>query len=59
VGVKHTRSMQSEIRNLKNMKEKDIYRFTEDINAPYDLVKLTKDLGELHVGGITIPADAV
>eukprot|EP00897_Mesotaenium_endlicherianum_P008595 jgi/Mesen1/7764/ME000408S06873 len=61
--VRHVRSVQGDIRRLKTMDDDELYVFAKEIRAPYDLVKLTKDLGRLPVvnfaaGGVATPADA-
>lgn len=61
--VRHARTLHSEIRRLQSMDDVEVYAFAKEIQAPYDLVKKTKELGRLPVvnfaaGGVATPADA-
>jgi pyridoxal 5'-phosphate synthase pdxS subunit len=61
--VRHARTMNREIRRLQNMDEDEMFAFAKEIQAPYDLVRQTAELGRLPVvnfaaGGIATPADA-
>jgi pyridoxal 5'-phosphate synthase pdxS subunit len=61
--VRHARTMLSEIRKLKSMRRDELYQYSKEIGAPYQLVEETADLGRLPVvlfaaGGIATPADA-
>jgi len=61
--VRHARAVQSAIRRVKAMTEEELFAYAKEINAPYHLLKETKDLGKLPVvnfaaGGIATPADA-
>lgn len=61
--VKHIRMVMSEIRQLQNLSEEEVFTFAKNIGAPLDLVIETKKLGKLPVvnfaaGGIATPADA-
>jgi len=61
--VRHARSIMSEIRKLRGMDEDELYSYSKNIAAPFDLVKQTASLGKLPVvnfaaGGIATPADA-
>jgi pyridoxal 5'-phosphate synthase pdxS subunit len=61
--VRHARTMNREIRRLQNMDEDEMFTFAKEIQAPYDLVRQTAELGRLPVvnfaaGGIATPADA-
>ncbi|KAG4145990.1 hypothetical protein ERO13_D05G130200v2 [Gossypium hirsutum] len=61
--VKNVRSVMGEIRILNNMDEDEVFAFSKEIAAPYDLVAQTKQMGRLPVvhfaaGGIVTPADA-
>jgi len=61
--VRHARTVMDEIRNLKSKPDEELMSYAKDIGAPYKLVKLTKELGNLPVvnfaaGGIATPADA-
>ncbi len=61
--VKHMRAIISEINSLSNMSDSEMTDFSNDNNAPIELLKETKNLGKLPVpnfsaGGIATPADA-
>ena len=61
--VRHARSVLGEIKRLQNMPDEEMMAYAKDIQAPYDLVKQTKELGRLPVvnfaaGGLATPADA-
>ncbi|KAA3646481.1 MAG: pyridoxal 5'-phosphate synthase lyase subunit PdxS [Chloroflexi bacterium] len=61
--VRHARSVLGEIGRLQNMPDEELMAYAKDIQAPYDLVKQTKELGRLPVvnfaaGGLATPADA-
>ena len=61
--VRHARTMNREIRRLQSMDEDEMFTFAKEIQAPYDLVRQTAELGRLPVvnfaaGGIATPADA-
>jgi pyridoxal 5'-phosphate synthase pdxS subunit len=61
--VRHARSVLGEIRKLQTMADEELFTYSKEIGAPYDLVKETKQLGRLPVvnfaaGGIATPADA-
>ncbi|VVB53111.1 Pyridoxal 5'-phosphate synthase subunit PdxS [uncultured archaeon] len=61
--VRHMRSVQDEIRVLTSLSEEELYSKAKELSAPYELLKVTKDLGRLPVvnfsaGGIATPADA-
>ncbi|MBT8372190.1 MAG: pyridoxal 5'-phosphate synthase lyase subunit PdxS [Deltaproteobacteria bacterium] len=61
--VRHARTVMDEIRNLKSKPDEELMSYAKGIGAPYELVKLTKGLGNLPVvnfaaGGIATPADA-
>ena len=61
--VKHMRAIVSEIDSLSRMDDNEIIKFSNDNNAPIELLKQTKILGKLPVpnfsaGGIATPADA-
>jgi len=61
--VRHARAVLGEIRKLQTMSEDELFTYSKNIGAPYELVKETKDLGRLPVvnfaaGGIATPADA-
>jgi pyridoxal 5'-phosphate synthase pdxS subunit len=61
--VKHMRTVNSEIARAKGMSPEELRIMAKEINAPYDLLKKTADLGRLPVvnfaaGGVATPADA-
>jgi pyridoxal 5'-phosphate synthase pdxS subunit len=61
--VRHARAVQGEIRRLTSMDEDELFTYAKNIQAPYDLVKETAQLGRLPVvnfaaGGVATPADA-
>lgn len=52
-----------EIKMLKSLDEDELFTYAKDIQAPYNLVKQTAELGRLPVvnfaaGGVATPADA-
>jgi pyridoxal 5'-phosphate synthase pdxS subunit len=61
--VRHARTILSDIRKLKTMRRDELFQYAKEIQAPYQLVEETADLGRLPVvlfaaGGIATPADA-
>ncbi len=61
--VRHARAVLGEIRRLQTMVDEELFTYSKEIGAPYELVKETKELGRLPVvnfaaGGIATPADA-
>jgi len=61
--VRHARSVNREIRRIKNMDEDEIYSYAKEIQVPVDLVREVKEKGKLPVvnfaaGGVATPADA-
>lgn len=61
--VRHARTVMGEIRRLQGMDEDELYSFAKNIQAPFELVKQTAELGRLPVvnfaaGGVATPADA-
>jgi pyridoxal 5'-phosphate synthase pdxS subunit len=61
--VRHQRAVQSEIKHASTLSPTELRVLAKDIQAPYDLLKKTADLGRLPVvnfaaGGIATPADA-
>ena len=61
--VRHARSVKGSIRQLQSMDEDELFTYAKNIQAPYDLVKQTAELGALPVvnfaaGGVATPADA-
>ena len=61
--VRHMRAVMSAVRRLQTMPEDELMAEAKALNAPYDLVKETRELGRLPVvnfaaGGVATPADA-
>jgi pyridoxal 5'-phosphate synthase pdxS subunit len=61
--VRHARSVLGAIQQLHGMREDELMSFAKEIGAPYELVKETRELGQMPVvnfaaGGIATPADA-
>jgi pyridoxal 5'-phosphate synthase pdxS subunit len=61
--VRHMRTMNSQIRRIKNAPKDELMTIAKEIRAPYDLVKYVAENGALPVlnfaaGGIATPADA-
>lgn len=61
--VRNVRAVLGDVRRLQIIDEDELYAFAKQIAAPFELVKLTKQLGRLPVpvfgaGGIVTPADA-
>jgi pyridoxal 5'-phosphate synthase pdxS subunit len=61
--VRHGRAVLGEIRRLTAMDENELFTYAKNIQAPYDLVRETAQLGRLPVvnfaaGGVATPADA-
>ncbi len=61
--VRHMRAVQSAVRRLQSVREDELMAEAKALNAPYDLVKETRELGCLPVvnfaaGGVATPADA-
>jgi pyridoxal 5'-phosphate synthase pdxS subunit len=61
--VRHARTVMGEIRRIKCMDEDELFAYAKNIQAPYDLVRQTAELGRLPVvnfaaGGVATPADA-
>ena len=61
--VRHARSVLGEIRRLQNMPEEELMAAAKALEAPYDLLLETRQLGRLPVvnfaaGGVATPADA-
>jgi pyridoxal 5'-phosphate synthase pdxS subunit len=61
--VRHARAVNGEIRRLTSMDEDELFTYAKNIQAPFDLVKETAQLGRLPVvnfaaGGVATPADA-
>lgn len=61
--MKHIRTINSEIAQLRSMAEDELYVAAKELQAPYDLVKKVAQDGRLPVvmfvaGGVATPADA-
>lgn len=61
--VRHMRKIQGTIREIRNKTEEELWGVAREIEAPYELVKQTAELGKLPVvnfaaGGVATPADA-
>ncbi|GLJ55982.1 hypothetical protein SUGI_1201820 [Cryptomeria japonica] len=61
--VRSVRAVLGDVRRLQIIDEDELYTFAKHLSAPFELVKLTKQLGRLPVlvfgaGGIATPADA-
>jgi pyridoxal 5'-phosphate synthase pdxS subunit len=61
--VRHARAVNGDIRRIAAMDDDELFAFAKDIQAPYELVKRTAELGRLPVvnfaaGGVATPADA-
>jgi pyridoxal 5'-phosphate synthase pdxS subunit len=61
--VRHARTLMREINKLKSMDEDELFTYAKEIQAPYNLVKQTAEVGRLPVvnfaaGGVATPADA-
>ena len=61
--VKHIRTINAEIRRLTTLPEEELMNAAKELRAPFELVKITAQLGRLPVvnfaaGGIATPADA-
>lgn len=61
--VRHSRAVLGDIRKLQSLDDDEVFTFAKNIQAPYELVRQTKQLGRLPVvnfaaGGVATPADA-
>ena len=61
--VRHMRTVQDEIRRIKNMADEELYTTAKELGAPLELVLQVKREGRLPVvnfaaGGVATPADA-
>lgn len=61
--VKHSRTVNAEIKKASVLSDEELYVMAKEIGAPYDLLKETARLGRLPVvnfaaGGVATPADA-
>jgi len=60
--VRHARHIQAAIRQIKAMDKDELWTYAKNIQAPYDVLKETAELGHLPVvnfaaGGLATPAD--
>ena len=61
--VRHMRTINQEISMIARAREEELMTYAKDLGAPYDLIRLVNQTGELPVpnfsaGGIATPADA-
>jgi pyridoxal 5'-phosphate synthase pdxS subunit len=61
--VRHMRTLQDDIRRIKNLPEDELMAAAKEIGAPYDLILEVAETGKLPVpnfsaGGVATPADA-
>ena len=61
--VRHMRHINAQIRKVTNMDEAELMTEARDMGAPFELLKIVRELGKLPVpnfaaGGIATPADA-
>ena len=61
--VQHMRKMNSQIRQIQNMREDELYEAAKQLKVPHDLIRSVHDNGRLPVvnfaaGGVATPADA-
>jgi pyridoxal 5'-phosphate synthase pdxS subunit len=61
--VRHARSVMGSIRMLQTKSPEELFTYAKEIGAPYELVKITAELGHMPVvnfaaGGVATPADA-
>jgi pyridoxal 5'-phosphate synthase pdxS subunit len=61
--VRHIRTINKQIKELQSLNEDELYTKAKELQAPFELVKMTAQLGRLPVvnfaaGGIATPADA-
>jgi pyridoxal biosynthesis lyase PdxS len=61
--VRHARAVNGEIKRLTTMDPTELWAYSKNIQAPYELVKYVADNGRLPVvnfaaGGVATPADA-
>merc|ERR1712031_55170 len=47
--VRHARTLMREINKLKSMDEDELFTYAKEIQAPFELVKKTKEAGRLPV----------
>lgn len=60
--VRHARSVLGSLKKLTSMDQDELWTYTKEIQAPYDLVKQCAESGRLPVvnfaaGGVATPAD--
>jgi pyridoxal 5'-phosphate synthase pdxS subunit len=60
--VRHARTVLGEIRRVRAMDQDELFTYAKNIQAPYELVKKTAELGRMPVvnfaaGGLATPAD--
>jgi pyridoxal 5'-phosphate synthase pdxS subunit len=61
--VRHMRTLQDDIRRIKNLPVEELMTIAKEMGAPYDLLLEVAETGKLPVpnfsaGGVAIPADA-
>lgn len=61
--VRHMRQVNADIRRIVNLSDDELMTFARDHQAPFDVLKVIKQLGKLPVvnfaaGGVATPADA-
>lgn len=61
--VRHARAVNGAIKRLASLDDCELHTYSKEIGAPFELVKMTRDLGRLPVvnfaaGGVATPADA-
>jgi pyridoxal 5'-phosphate synthase pdxS subunit len=61
--VKHMRSIQAEMRNVKSLREDELFNRAKELEVPIDLLQYVHEHGKLPVvnfaaGGVATPADA-
>jgi pyridoxal 5'-phosphate synthase pdxS subunit len=61
--VRHIRTINKQIKELQSLSDDELYTKAKELEAPFELVKMTSQLGRLPVvnfaaGGIATPADA-
>ena len=62
--VRHMRDIQGQMRQVKSMREDELYDMAKQLQVPFDLVMYVHEHGKLPVanfsaGGVATPADAV
>ncbi len=61
--VRHMREMNAQIKNVKAMREDELFQAAKELQVPYELIKYVHEHGSLPVvnfaaGGVATPADA-